>query len=263
MKPKTDPIYLLAGHTIHQRFIPFGHRFSYRLDLVDVDIDALSEADTKSALFSIDRPNLFSFKRADHGDRTGRDLRSWAEAKFDNANIKLDGGPVRLLTFPRHAFYKFAPISIWRGYGPSGDLRGVIYEVNNTFGDTHSYVAPLDPDTRRHRHESEKRLHVSPFFDVSGRYRFTLREDDNSFKLLVENRDPNEAKSHIATLQGQKRPLSSGALLKLALTKPFSSLGVSLAIHWQALILWMKGAKYHSRPKAPEPALSIAKPETQ
>ena len=255
----SDPISLLAGHTVHQRFTPFEHRFSYRIDLVDIDVDALPAAGESSKLFSIDRPNLFSFKCADHGDRSGMKLRAWAEAKLHEAGIELAGGALRLLTFPRHAFYKFAPISIWRGYGPNGDLRGVIYEVNNTFGDSHCYVAALDSDETRHQHASDKRLHVSPFFDVSGQYKFTLREDEHSFKLLVESRDRSDSKAHIATLQGRKRPLNSGALMRLAITKPLSSLGVSLAIHWQALILLIKGAKYHRRPKPPEHALTVAK----
>ncbi|MEL7545927.1 MAG: DUF1365 domain-containing protein [Pseudomonadota bacterium] len=261
MSAKTDPICLFAGHTIHQRFVPFGHRFSYRLDLVDIDLDALAEANQTSTLFSIDRSNLFSFRRTDHGDRSGTGLRAWAEEKLASAGVFLDGGAIRLLTFPRHAFYKFAPISVWRGYGPDGLLRGAIYEVNNTFGDSHSYVAAIDPDQSRHRHASEKRFHVSPFFDVTGTYKFTLREDAQNFSLLVESRDPTDAKAHLATLKGRKVPMNSGALMRIATTKPLSSLSVSLAIHWQAVILWLKGAKYHRRPKPPERAISIAKTE--
>ena len=188
---------LLKGHTTHQRSAPFMHRFKYGLALIDIDVDRLDEAAAQSALFGVDKSNLFSFNRRDHGERKSKDLRLWADRHFEGAGIELNGGAVRLVTFPRHAFYKFAPISIWLGHDPQGNLAGVLYEVNNTFGETHTYVAST-PNTSRNRHIGDKQFHVSPFFDIR---------------------------------------------------RPISSLGVTFAIHWQALRLLLKGAKYHSKPK--------------
>ena len=129
---------LFRGHTTHQRSVPFTHRFKYSLSLIELDVDRLDDAARQSSLFSIDKPHLFSFRRRDHGERKDKDLRQWAERHFIEAGIDLEGGAVRLLTFPRHLFYKFAPISLWMGYGPDGELRGILYEVNNTFGETHT-----------------------------------------------------------------------------------------------------------------------------
>ena len=110
-----SPLRLWKGHTLHQRSVPFEHRFKYGLALIDVDIDRLDAAHDQSVLFSIDRSNLFSFNRKDHGERKAGDLRPWAEAEFAKAGIDLNGGTIRLVTFPRHVFYKFAPISLWLG----------------------------------------------------------------------------------------------------------------------------------------------------
>src|SRR6202008_4386235 len=122
-------------------------------------------------LFSVGRGNAISFHATDHGARNASvPLRLWAEARYAEAGIRLDGGAIRLITFPRVLGYGFAPISLWFGHGPGGELRGVIYEVHNTFGETHSYVSAFDTDVRP---EVDKEFHVSPFFDVSGRYRFT------------------------------------------------------------------------------------------
>ena len=112
--------------------------------MLEVDIDRLDEADRLSNLFSVDRGNLDLVPRGDYGARTGATpLRAWAEARFAEAGIDLDGGAIRLLTFPRVLGYGFAPISVWYGFAPDGDLRGVIYEVHNTFGETHAYVSAL------------------------------------------------------------------------------------------------------------------------
>lgn len=250
---------LFRGHTTHQRSVPFTHRFKYSLSLIELDVDRLDDAARQSSLFSIDKPNLFSFRRRDHGERKDKDLRQWAERHFIEAGIDLEGGAVRLLTFPRHLFYKFAPISLWMGYGPDGELRGILYEVNNTFGETHTYVAPT-PEPGRHRHLTEKVFHVSPFFDISGTYRFTLRVDGETLGLVIETLKDG-AQTHLATIKAEAYPATTPQFARLAITKPFSSFGVTLAIHWQALKLWLKGAKYHSKPKQSSLRTTIAQTE--
>lgn len=247
---------LLKGHTVHQRSQPFTHRFKYGLSLIDLDIDRLDEAATQSKLFGINRGGLFSFESKDHGAKKDGALRPWAEAHFRKAGIELDGGAIRLVTFPRHAFYKFAPISLWLGHDLSGDLKGILYEVNNTFGETHVYVAAT-PEGAIAKHTTDKVFHVSPFFDVSGTYQFSLKRTDKQLNLIVATLKDG-AQSHVATIAAKATPATSSAWITLAITKPLSSLAVTTAIHWQALKLWLKGAKYHSKPKQSSVRTTIA-----
>ena len=247
---------ILKGHTVHQRSIPFVHRFRYGLALIDLDIDRLDEADKQTGCFSVDRSGLFSFNRKDHGARRDAPLRPWAETQFQNAGVQLDGGAIRLVTFPRHAFYKFAPISLWLGHGPDGALRGILYEVNNTFGESHTYVAAT-PEPSKHQHGTDKVFHVSPFFDVSGIYEFTLKRTNEQLSLVVATKT-DTGQSHVATISAKTVPATNAAFIGIALTKPFSTLGVTFAIHWQALKLWLKGAKYHSKPKQSSVRTTIA-----
>ncbi|MEM1035671.1 MAG: DUF1365 domain-containing protein [Pseudomonadota bacterium] len=253
---ETPAIRLLRGHTVHQRSIPFTHRFKYGLTLVDVDIDRLEEAGKTSRFLSIDKPNLFSFSRKDHGAHDGSDLRAWAEDQFNQSDIDYGDGPIRLVTFPRHLFYKFAPISLWLSYDKDGPLRAILYEVNNTFGETHIYAAAT-PDAPRSKHATDKAFHVSPFFDVSGRYEFTLIDKDDRLNLIVATETPS-GQQHMATIAAKRSPLTSGQLLKIALTKPFNTLAVTIAIHWQALKLVLKGARYHAKPKQSDTRISVA-----
>ena len=241
----TAPLRLYIGQTRHSRFVPFEQSFAYKLFLIDLDIDRLEEAGQMCRSFSIETSNLFSFRRRDHGHRKDEALRPWAEDKFRDAGVDLESGPIRLVTFPRHIFYKFSPISLWFGYGPDEKLRGIIYEVNNTFGDTHSYVAAADNELMHH--EAEKNLYVSPFFDVSGDYRFTVRPPGERLNLVVDNFDDGR-RVHMANIKATMRPATNAAFLKAALTRPLSTHGVTLGIHWEALKLWMKGAGYRSRP---------------
>jgi uncharacterized protein len=250
---------LWTGQTVHKRFVPFERAFRYDLVLIDIDIDRLSEAEAASPMFRVNRPGVFSFHERDHGgpSRQGS-LRAWADGLLARAGVDVQGGFVRLVTFPRHLFYKFAPLSLWYGYSADGALKGIIYEVRNTFGERHCYVAPVDAP--RAVHSADKMFHVSPFFDVTGRYRFTLRAPAATLDVVVEN-FVDGARTHFANIKAKPLPATSGNLLKLAARNPLSTFGVTAAIHWQALQLWIKGARYHSRPALPDEAATLAAAE--
>jgi len=249
---------LWFGRTSHTRFTPFKRSFSYRIAMLELDIDRLSEARSLSKLVSVNRSNAISFRETDYGARNASvPLRLWAEARYAEAGVQLDGGAIRLITFPRVLGYGFAPISLWFGYGPDKALRGVIYEVHNTFGETHAYVSAFHPEVRA---ESEKEFFVSPFFDVTGQYRFTLRQPRDDMQLIIENLG-TDGRQHVASLTAWPKNLTTGAVLGWLLEMPFSGLGVILAIHWQALGLWMKGARYHIKPAQRARRTTLARPQ--
>jgi DUF1365 family protein len=248
--------WIYDNRTTHVRLAPFQRRFTYRIMQIFVDIDRVGEAARGLKFFTYNRPGLFSFYDRDHGERSDRPLREWAERTFARAGIQLDGGAIRLLTFPRVLNYVFNPLSVYFGYGPEGELRGVIYEVNNTFGETHAYVAPAISAGGPTRHRAEKLFHVSPFFDVRGCYAFEVVPPGPHFRLSIENIADGE-RQHLATLAGERRPLRDAALISAFLSLPFMTLGVIAAIHWQALRLWLKGARYRSKPPPPA-AASVA-----
>lgn len=252
------PAQLWFGKTVHTRQRPFKRTFSHRIAMLEVDIDRLAEADGLSKLMSVGRANLIAFRPEDYGARsTSVPLRIWAEARFAEAGIDLRGGSIRLLTFPRVLGYGFSPISLWYGFSPSGALQGVIYEVHNTFGETHAYVSAQAP--AEGRQIADKEFHVSPFFPVDGKYRFGLRRSDETLALTVVNVD-GEGPTHTASLAVHPRALTSGQVLKWLITMPISGLGVMIAIHWQALRLWLKGARYRDKPVQRERRTTLAAP---
>jgi uncharacterized protein len=246
------------GLTTHVRYQPFERRFSYRLAQIMVDIDRVQETAKALRLLSYNRFNLFSFHDRDHGDRSGARLRPWAEGMFARGGIDLGGGRIDLLCFPRVLGFVFNPISLFFGYNRDGKLAGVIYEVNNTFGETHAYVASLD-DVQVHAHETEKVFHVSPLFAVEGDYRFRIQTPGESFRLIVENVKAG-VRQHLASLVTETRPLTDGWLARVSVTMPLSTLQVVLGIHWQALKLFLRGARYHARPPLPASSASLTRP---
>jgi hypothetical protein len=113
------------------------------------------------------------------------------------------------------------------------------------------------PARQAEHQAADKVFHVSPFFDVGGRYEFTLRAPDERFKLSIF-KERADGSDFMATMAMNRADLTSGALVKLFASQPFSTLKTISAIHLEALKLWIKGAKYHSRPEPPE-AASLAR----
>jgi DUF1365 family protein len=228
----------------HARFAPRARRFSQRLAHLLIDID--NPAPGGLRLFAHNRFNLFSFHDRDHGGRDGAPLRPWAERQLARFGVTLDGGEIKLLCLPRMLGFVFNPISVWFGYGPDGAPRGVLYEVNNTFGQSHCYGARIDGRNEPHAHAATKRLYVSPFLDREGGYAFRLRAPRERFSLSVVNLVRGQ-RTHAAALTGRRATLSDWALLQTFFTLPFMTLQVVAAIHWHALWIWLGGARYRGR----------------
>lgn len=243
-----EALTIWRGATSHARLEPFRHHFRYPLAMIGIDLAQLEEASRKTRWLSVNSPGLFSFREGDFGARDNSGLRDWSLEQFSSAGI---AGIDRVVLFcqPRILGYQFNPISLHFGYDPAGRLAGIIYEVHNTFGDAHAYVAPVTGDGPE-RHSANKRLHVSPFFDVSGQYEFRLEAPDERFKLSIRKVGAS-GPDFFASMTLKRRAATSTAFARWLFGFPLSTLFTIGAIHLEALKLWMKGARYHSRPKPP------------
>jgi DUF1365 family protein len=241
---------LYFGEVMHARLKPMGHRFSYRVMSLLIDLDRLDDADGLSPLFAVNRAALYSFHESDHGTRDGASLRAYAQARAAEHGIDLTGGRVLLLCYPRLFGYTFNPLSVYFCYGADGRLALLIYEVRNTFGEIHPYVLPVRPgdiSAAGVRHEQDKLFYVSPFVGMAMRYRFRVSLSGEHVKLRILETD-REAPLLAATFSGRHRALTTRALLHSFVALPLVTLKIIAAIHWEALRLWLKGAKLVARP---------------
>lgn len=258
---------LYRGRTVHVRYGKVEHRLAYKVYQLLLDVDRLPETVSGLNWLKHNRFGPLAFYDRDHGDRSGAPLRGWVEKLLTQAGVDFDGGPIRLLTFPRVLGFVFNPISVFFAYRPHGELAGVIYEVNNTFGETHSYVARASNTAIEH-HSAKKLFHVSPFFDVSGRYAFTLRAPHESLTLVID-KFKDDVRDHVATLKARRLPLVDKNLAGAFFAIPFLTIKVVAAIHFEALKLLIKGATYHHKPTPPaltsvaeDPMSPVRKPIT-
>ena len=240
-----DAAALYVGDVMHARLKPMGHRFSYRVMSLLIDLDRLADADRQSPLFGVNRAALYSFHEADHGKRNGSSLRAHAQACAAEHGIDLTGGRVLLLCYPRLLGYTFNPLSVYFCHRAEGELALLIYEVRNTFGDIHPYVLPVSPGDLSDagvRQQQDKLFYVSPFIEMAMRYHFRVRPPDARVQLRILETD-REGPLLAATFNGSRRALNTRELLRAFFAFPLVTLKIMAAIHWEALRLWLKGAR--------------------
>lgn len=252
---------LYAGEVVHQRFQPKPHRLAYRIFQVLLDLDRLDEDLKAVRLFSRNRFNLFGFYDRDHGpdqaDRAGT-LRDRMAAMLSDRQAFEDGDRIFLLAMPRVLGFVFNPISLYFVLAPDDQVRTVVYEVNNTFGDRHSYVMPVRHAGGKIRQHSDKRLHVSPFMETRGHsYDFDLVAPAETFILKIDLKNGDQ-RMLFAGFSAHRQNMTDSELWRLFLELPVMTLKVVAGIHWEALKIWLKGISLKPKPPTPKSGISLA-----
>ena len=247
---ETTAAALYFGEVMHARLKPMGHRFSYRVMNLLIDLDRLEVADRQSPLFGVNRAALYSFHEADHGDRDGSSLLLYVRRQASEHGINLTGGRVLMLCYPRLLGYAFNPLSVYFCYRANGEPALLIYEVRNTFGGIHAYVLPVkrgEISPAGIRQIQDKRFHVSPFVEMAMRYQFRVIPPKDCVKLRILETD-SEGPLLSAAFIGHRRLLTTKELLRSFFSLPLVTLKVIAAIHWEALRLWLKGVRLAPSP---------------
>ena len=243
---------LYFGEVMHARLKPIGHRFSYRVMSLLIDLDRLDDADRKSALFAVNRAALYSFHEKDHGNRDGSPLRAYAQVRAAEHGVDLTGGRVLLLCYPRLFGYTFNPLSVYFCHSADGQLALIIYEVRNTFGEIHPYVLPVKPGEASCAgiwQTQDKVFYVSPFIEMAMRYHFHISPPGENVRLRILETG-SEGPHFAATFSGHRRTLNTSALLRSFFSLPLVTFKIVAAIHWEALRLWLKGVALVPRQNA-------------
>ncbi|WP_237565304.1 DUF1365 domain-containing protein [Ornithinimicrobium cavernae] len=230
---------LVVGTVTHRRLRPIGHRVDHRHYSWLVDLDDLPD---------LPRPLrwLASFRPEDHLDagRLGGGIRGDLVRFLSRRGVAVEPGDrLLLLAHPRSVGHGFNPLSVHWCLTAANEVRAVVLEVHNTYGQRHAYL--LHPDARG-RARVGKEFYVSPFNDSSGTYAVRLRLDE---RVAVSVRLERESQVVLtATLAGRTRPGTVPHLLWTALTLPLMTHRVSALIRAHGTWLWLRGLPVRPRP---------------
>lgn len=246
------PHSVIDATIVHRRLRPNVNAFRYRTAYLCLDIGALDGL--AGRWLKLDRRGLVAFHRADHGPCDGTDLRTWLRQILDSHDLgTICDGEVTLMTMPRLLGYVFNPVCFWFCRDRAGALRAVLCAVNNTFGERHCYLVhhddrrPIEADCWL---EGRKAFHVSPFLPVEGGYRFRFRLDAERAHVDVNYHD-SDGLMLATSVGGRRHTLDDRTVLRHFLANPTMTLAVIVKIHWQALHIWRKRARFYRKPPPP------------
>lgn len=237
---------LFFGKVMHGRLFPKRNSFTYGIYYLVFPLSRIT-----SLPLAYNRFAPLSFYDHDHGACDGSNLEDWARGILSDYGLKDADGEITLICMPRVLGYVFNPVSFWFCHDKEGNLRAVLCEVHNTFGERHTYLCahgdhrPIGPDDAL---TGKKMFHVSPLLKREGRYKFRFNTGDDKLGVWIDFFNSEGEKQLVTSLTGKLEPMNAANLHKAFWRYPLVTLKAITLIHWQALKLLAKGIKYISRP---------------
>jgi len=232
------------GIVTHTRFKPVRHFLKYKTFSLLIDLDEINQLDSTISIFSYNKFNIFSFYDKDHGERDGSNLKEWVLRNIEKFDIKGEINKIKILCYPRVFGYVFNPLSIFYCY-EKDKLKAIFYEVKNTFNEQHTYIFKIK-ENEKIEQKCKKKFYVSPFMDMETYYNFKLLNPDRNLSVFIKQTD-SEGTILTATQTGDKKEFSFNQLLKNFFKYPLMTIKIISSIHYEALLLWKKGAIYRKR----------------
>jgi DUF1365 family protein len=255
--------HLVEGTVRHRRTRPFEYRLEHEVFYLALDLEELPRLN-RFLLLGRNRWRPFEFRDADHWLPPAADLRASVLEHLRAEGFEdVEDWRITLIAYPRVLGYEFNPASFFLARDPDGELRVVIVEVHNTHGERRLYT--LRPEATRAAHVAsmDKDFYVSPFISMDARYTVRVRDEADRVVLVIDETE-HGAPLLQASVVATRRPLTDLALLRILWRYPLVTLRTIVAIHWHALWLWRRGAKFHSHgaasATAPTPRVTAGAP---
>jgi DUF1365 family protein len=216
-----------------------------------LDLGELDDVFRGRWLWSVQRPALAWFRRADYLGDASRPLDDEVRERVWRETGVRPRGPIRLLTHLRMFGHCFNPVSFYYCFDARGErVETVVAEITNTpWKERHAYVLPVPEEAMRGamRFRFGKAFHVSPFMPMAQEYDWRFSAPGERLAVHMENHDAG-GKLFDATLALERRNIGAAALAGALARHPFLTVQVLGAIHWQALRLWAKRVPVHAHP---------------
>lgn len=233
---------VFRGEVLHHRITPVAHRFRYPAYTYAFDLDELEELAARLPWFGYNRHRPISLWSRDYLEAGEEPLRVKLARLLKRHGDHPHYPRVCLVTSARFWGYVFNPVSFWFCYDHHDQLACLVAEVNNTFGERHTYVLdqPLPAVAPwQARYRVPKAFYVSPYNPIAGDYEF--RVADLKRCLDIRLRVFDGARPIFNTwLRGQGEPLGGKSLWRTLTAYPLTAWMTVPRIHWEAAVLFFQ-----------------------
>jgi uncharacterized protein len=240
---------IYKGTITHLRHYPRKHAFSYKINMLFIDLDDITKAFAKNWFWSFNRPNLACLMRADFFGPKNKSIKvSIQQLLFDKLQFN-HKGKVYLLTSIRYFGYCFNPVSFYYCMDSNDKLVAIVSHITNTpWNEKFAYIHDCrNIPTTSKEFEFDKAFHVSPFIPMDIKYKWIFTPPKDFLYVSMDN-IKDEKLQFNATLRLTKKAWTPLSLNKiLFLTFPMSIKSIIL-IYWNAAILYLKGIKFYPHP---------------
>lgn len=234
---------IFTGVVSHGRRWPQKHHFSYPVYFYRFDLDELPELDRTLPGFGYNRFSVVRMDDKDYLWRGNQPLKDKIAGVLEKIGYAEPIHRIELISFAKYFNIIFRPVSFFLCYNSENVCSLVLTEVHNTFRETHLYVLK-DPHKQSETlcFEIPKAFHVSPFFDMNGKYNICFKDDGQKIDISIEltKSECGEKPVFFARLSGQGIPLTTRTLYRTLLKYPFNAMLNMPRILRQSLTLYFQ-----------------------
>lgn len=237
----------------HRRNFPKVNEFNYNSNYISI---CLPIKDKKTNFFSLNKFNILSIYEKEYAYEH-ENLLEWCK-EIVRERYKKNIDSLELITMPKILGYAFNPVSFIFCYFQK-KLVCTILKVNNTFSENHYYINYIKNNEKKHEqnYNIEKLFHVSPFLPRDGYYKVKFKNNDDCIQFYIDYYDNNDNNILQTSISGKKVNVDKNIiLLKNVFITGFLVARVIYLIHFQAIKLYFKKAKFYKKPKQNEDRLT-------
>ncbi len=250
---------------MHHRLEPVVHRFSYQAYVYAFEVSELEQLANQLKWFGYNRGGLVSLYSRDYLDGSPRPLLEKLGDLLRAHGHRSDWNRAVLVTGARFLGHVFNPVSFWFCYQDE-ELVCLVAEVNNTFGERHTYV--LDeklpgPDHFCARFRVPKAFYVSPFNAIEGDYEFRVAHPEQSLDIRLRVFQGDRPVFN-TWLRGRAEKLDGRGLWHTLTAYPLTAWLTVPRIHWEAAVLFFqKKLPVVYKPRPTHPSTIRAEPPSR
>ena len=243
---------IYEGQVRHSRKEPVLHRFQYRVFMMYLDLAELPKLFEKRWFWSVKRPAIARFRRANHLGPEDQPLDESVRDLVEKETGTRPAGPIRLLTNLSYFGYCINPVSFYYCFAADGStLEVIVAEVTNTpWGERDTYVLShrknIGTDTAW-RFQPAKKMHVSPFMGMDIDYDWCFTHPGERATVFMANSKAGK-RFFDAAMTMRRTEINTASLARVLIAFPFITVKIVSAIYWQALRLWLKRCPFYIHP---------------